>query len=48
MRLLLVIAFATLLFIVLTSRKRRKPGEPFDWSYRRPWWRRHFRFPPNR
>jgi hypothetical protein len=42
----LLVATVALMFVL--HRRRRQPGEPFDWSYRRPWWRPRWAFPDNR
>ncbi|HEX7479166.1 MAG TPA: hypothetical protein VF331_15275 [Polyangiales bacterium] len=41
----LVVLFA---LVLLTPPRRRKKGEPFDWTHRRPWWRPRWAFPDDR
>jgi hypothetical protein len=36
---LICLMAALVLLIFLVQRPRRRPGDPFDWSYRRRWWR---------
>jgi hypothetical protein len=45
---LLLLVAAALFVMFVRKPPRRKPGEPFDWSYRRPWWRPRWAFPDNR
>jgi hypothetical protein len=33
---------------VLIQRPQRRPGEPFDWTHRRRWWRPRWAFPDDR
>jgi hypothetical protein len=41
-------AALSVLLLLLTTRTRRKPGEPFDWAHRRPWWKARSLFPDDR
>jgi hypothetical protein len=43
-----IVAALSVLLLFLPQRKRRKQGEPFDWSHRRPWWRPRSLFPDDR
>jgi len=41
--------FATVaVSFLLLRRPRRRPGEPFDWTHRRRWWKPHWAFPDDR
>jgi hypothetical protein len=42
----LVAAVVVLMFLMQPP--RRRAGEPFDWTYRRPWWRPRWFFPNQR
>lgn len=47
--LIVVILLAVLIALTLfMTRPRRKRGEPFDWSHRRPWWKPRSLFPDDR
>jgi hypothetical protein len=43
-----ILLAAIVLFLLVTPRRARRKGEPFDWTYRRPWWRPRWAFPDNR
>jgi hypothetical protein len=39
---ILLLIGATILVLFLMKRPHRRSGEPFDWSYRRPWYKRRW------
>jgi hypothetical protein len=41
-------ALSVLMLLTMRSRPRRKQGEPFDWSHRRPWYKPRWAFPDDR
>jgi hypothetical protein len=43
-----IIAALCVLALLRPRRTRRRKGEPFDWSHRRPWWRPRWAFPDDR
>jgi len=45
---ILCLGAAVVLLVLLLQRPKRRPGEPFDWTHRRRWWRPRWVFPDDR
>jgi hypothetical protein len=45
---ILILVAATVLVLFLVQRPRRRAGEAFDWTYRRPWYKPRWIFPDDR
>jgi hypothetical protein len=46
--LFILLGLVVLFALVLLTPPRRRKGEPFDWTHRRPWWRPRWAFPDDR
>jgi hypothetical protein len=44
----LVFVLLALFLFGVKPRRRRRKGEPFDWTHRRAWWRPRWAFPDDR
>jgi peptidoglycan/LPS O-acetylase OafA/YrhL len=45
---LCLIVAALLLALFIERPRRRRKGQPFDWTHRRRWWRPRWAFPDDR
>lgn len=45
---LAIFAAVSLMLLLFLPSPRRRKGEPFDWSHRRPWWKPRSMFPDDR
>jgi hypothetical protein len=46
--LFIIIMLVVLMGVVVFVPRRRRKGQPFDWTHRRSWWRPRWAFPDDR